>query len=143
MANVKITETDGRVIELSDLSVDEIKLIVARNGNGHSHSTTVPKYIHSKRQPDFSSMKEALSDHAKKFLLALRQHPGGISADKLCEQLGFNSPNQIGGVTGGGISKLAVRFNIQMSSLYTVEKKFEGGDRLVTYKPGPDIDRVL
>jgi hypothetical protein len=144
MANVKITQSDGTIVEVSELSIDEVKQLINRsNGNGH-HRTAAPprKYVNTRNSPDYAAFKLALSDHAQKFFSILRASPAGISADHLCAQLGFNTTNQIGGVTGGGVSKLAVRFHIDLKELYSVEKRFDNGERRVTYKPGPEIARV-
>lgn len=140
MATVKITESNGRVIEVSELSVEEIRRIISPNGNGHA--PIAPKLLR-RNQPDFSALKASLSERAKKFLQIIAQHPNGILADALCEKLGFNSTNQIGGVTGGGLKKLCNKFSVEMDKLYTVEKKWEGGDRKVIYSPGPEIEKVL
>lgn len=140
MPTVKITESNGRVIEVSEVTVEDIKRIISPNGNGHA--PVAPK-LPQKAQPDFTSLKSSASDHVKKFLQVVAQHKEGISADNLCEKMGFNSTNQIGGVTGGGLSKLANRFHIPLTSLYTVEKKFEHGERKVIYWPGPEIEKVL
>jgi len=144
MATVKITERDGRVIEVSDVSFEEIKQLVTPNTNGHA--LTFPAYAptpETNGRPDYARFKAALSDHAKKFLSVLHTHPSGINADRLCEALGFASGNQIGGVTGGGIGKLVARFHINIADLYTVEKKREDGSRVVVYKPGREIEKVL
>jgi hypothetical protein len=145
MANVKITQSDGTIVEVSELSIEEVRQLIDRsNGNGHHRTAASPrKYMNTRNSPDYAAFKMALSENAKKFFSVLRTNPAGISADHLCEQLGFNTTNQIGGVTGGGVSKLAVRFRIDLKELYSVEKRFDNGERRITYKAGPEIARVL
>ena len=145
MANLKITDKDGRVFEVSDISFDEVKqLVLHSNGNGYSRANGAPSKLlgAAKPSPDYAKFKAALSEHAKKFFRVLSENHSGISADHLCEKLGFNSTNQIGGVTGGGVSKLANRFHISLEDLYQVEKKYDNGERRVSYKPGPEIEKV-
>ncbi len=92
--------------------------------------------------PDYSGFKKALSDSGKRFIEVLRQHPNGILADNFAEKLGLRGAVQIGGITGGGLAKVAPRFHVDVINVYTVEKKFENGTRSTTYKPGRDISQV-
>ena len=149
MANVKITEKDGqRVIEVSDISFNEVRELVRPNGNAHAQSSgRSPQFSELKfpreSKPEYSKFKQGLSAHAKKFFAVLHQNPSGISGDSLAEKLGFNSTNQIGGVTGGGIGKLANRLNIKLTDVYTKEVTRKDGERVVIYRPGLEIEKVL
>jgi hypothetical protein len=148
MKNVKITEKEGRVIEIGDISSGELRELVGLNGNGHRPpsakiSPESQLSFQTDNKPDFAKFKRELSDHAKRFIVVLSQNPGGVSADSLAEKLGFKSTNQIGGVAGGGLSKLAKRFHIDLDDIYIKEVTREDGERLVIYRPGPEIDKVL
>jgi hypothetical protein len=144
MANVKITEKDGRVIEVSDISFDEIRQLVTPNGNGHARtSRTFNLGATNKRQPDYRAFKASLSDNSRKFFKVLHENPNGLSNEHLAEKLGFASTNQIGGVTGGGIGKRANQYNVNVNDLWNVEVTRENGERRVIYKPGPEIEKVL
>ena len=142
MANVKITEPGGRVIEFSEISFDEARQLVSHNGNGTSRRAAHTKRGDRKRA-DYQGFKESLSALAKKFFGILRDNPNGISNEHLAEKLGFQSTNQIGGVTGGGIGKQATRFGISKSDLWVAEVTREAGQRRVVYRAGPEIEKVL
>ena len=149
MANVKITERDGRIFEVSEISFDEVRELVRPNGNGYAKPPAkAPKHSDGgmfsvDRKPQYTKFKQALSGHTKKFIEILHQSTNGISGDMLAEKLGFKSTNQIGGVTGGGIGKLAPKFNIKLDTIYTKEVTRQNGSRVVIYKPGPDIEKVV
>jgi hypothetical protein len=143
MANVKITNNDGKVIELSDLSFEQVKEIVGLNGHA---PRSVPQRGASVNPrdftPDYDGFKGSLTAKAKKFFQILRENPNGISADNLAEKLGFSNSSQIGGMTGGGIGKVAPKHGIKAGSLYATEVKRENGKRVVLYRPGKDISKV-
>jgi hypothetical protein len=145
MANVKITKSDGQVIEVSDLSFEQVKEIVGLNGHAPTHNVgqrnAAPNSSDS--SPDYEAFKELLTDKAKKFFQILRDNPNGISADHLAEKLGFSSSSQIGGMTGGGIGKVAPKHDIKPQWLYLTDVRRENGRRVVVYKPGKDISRVV
>jgi hypothetical protein len=145
MKNVKVTERDGRIIEFGEISAEELKLFVSANGNGHSSAPLVSsKFIKTeKNEPNYRAFRDSLSDKSKKFFAVLNAHPNGLSNDELVEKLGLKSPNQIGGITGGGIGKRANQFHVNVSSLWDVEVARENGTRRVTYKAGPEIAKVL
>lgn len=154
MKNVKITEKDGRVIEVSDLSFSELRELLRFNGNvngnEHANAQTTASVAQSsdlkfpsERKPEYSKFKYGLSVHAEKFVSILHQNPGGISADSLAEKLGFKSTNQIGGVTGGGLSKLAKTFHVDLGAIYIKEVTRKDGQRVVIYTPGREIEKVL
>jgi hypothetical protein len=152
MKNVKITEKDGRIIEVSDLSFDEVRELLRFNGNenGNGHARTTASVAQSSEiklpsepKPEYARFRFGLSDHAKRFISILHQNPGGVSADSLAEKLGFKSTNQIGGVTGGGLSKMAKTFNIDLDDIYMKEVTRKDGQRVVIYIAGPEIEKVL
>ncbi|MBZ5503739.1 MAG: hypothetical protein LAN59_16145 [Acidobacteriia bacterium] len=145
MAHVKITDKDGRVYEVSEISIDEVRQLLSSNGNGHGH---LPRRAElpansSKRHPNYHGLKAVLSDGAKRFFKILHDNPSGISADHLVEKLGFRTSNQIGGVTGGGIGKQAPKFHVKPDDLYTIVVTRDESGRRVIYKPGPEIEKVL
>jgi hypothetical protein len=151
--NAIIKRNNGDVIELSNLTdqlVRELLGVNSNNGSGHTPSPT--RQGRPRKQsvsvrindatPDYAGFKKALSDSGRKFIEVLRQHPNGILADDFAVKMGLKNAVQIGGITGGGLAKLANRFNVELRSVYTVEKRFENGTRSTTYKPGRDITRV-
>jgi hypothetical protein len=148
MKSVKITEKDGRVIEVSDLSFDEVRDLLRLNGNGHSQAVTTPitvahHQVKFTAEPEYAKFEIGLSDYARKFISVLHQNQAGISADLLAEKMGLKTTAQIGGVTGGGLSKLAKEFNIDLDDIYLKQVLRVNGQRIVMYKPGKEIEKVL
>lgn len=150
MAKVTITEKGGRIIEVSDMSIADVKELLSLNGNGSVNHTSSKRgdirtrslSFHSDK-PDYASFKKALTEKASKFFQVLRENPNGITSEKLAEKLGFQSGSQIGGMAGGGITKIAARFGVDVSGLYKVTVKFGTNGRIVTYQAGPNITLVL
>jgi hypothetical protein len=146
--NVKIS-MEGKTIEVSGLSLSEIKELIGMNGHAPV-STRAPRVSTNKNaaprvingEPDYVNFRNALSEKGKQFLDILKQHPHGLDADDMAEKLGFKTSNQIGGTAGGGMSRIAPRFNVEMDNLYTRETTFKNGDRHTLYKPGKDINQV-
>jgi hypothetical protein len=152
MAKITIRKSNGETLEISDiqLTMQEIRELAGINGNGHvppsepvsqSPKQIAPVRIHDET-PDYAAFKKALSENGRKFVEVLRQYPNGIVADDFAMKIGLKDAVQIGGITGGGLSKLANRCNVELSNIYTVEKKFENGVRRTTYTPGRDIAKV-
>ena len=153
MPKMTITKTDGQVIEISDLSVDQIKELAGLNGhlsNGNSarskkkEGAALSVFTPPHRANDYAAFKKKLTDKARKFFRSLHDNPNGINSDRLAEQVGFSGGSQIGGMVGGGLSKIAGRFGIDLATLYRREVTFnkEQG-RVVMYYPGPNTDSVL
>jgi len=150
MAKVKITKPDGTVFEYSDVSFEQAQSLMNLNGHSGVHSTktisasSLIKASHalSFSKADHRGFMAAITEHAKKFFLILAKNPGGITLDNLAEEMGFDSPMKIGGVTGGGIAKLAPKFGLDSEDLYVREIARKNGERIVTYKPGKDIAKL-
>jgi|SRR5579859_2547027 len=148
MAKITIRKSDGETLEISDiqLSLQEIKELAGFNGHVSSAGRRTRKQAVSVRindaRPDYAGFKKALSESGKKFIDVLRQYPNGILSDAFAEKMGLNNAVQIGGITGGGMAKVAPRFHVDLINVYTVEKKFENGTRTTTYKPGRDLALV-
>src|SRR5258708_31620543 len=125
MAKVKITKSDGQVIEVSDLSFEQVKEIVGLNGHAPAPASSQSQRGASLNprdfSPDYEGFKEKLTDKAKKFLQLLRENPHGISADHLDDKMGFSSSSQIGGMTGAGVAKDAPKHDIKPQSLYIAD----------------------
>lgn len=148
MAKIVITSKNGQTVEISDvqLNVQEIKELAGLNGhrsreNGSRRVRTFTA-TNIAEAPNYKAFGEALSEKGRKFVSVLRQYPNGISADEFAEKLGLQNSVQIGGVTGGGLSKLAGRFHVDLTTIYKVEKKFENGTRRTLFKPGKNIEKV-
>ena len=133
---LKITNANGSIVE-TELSIELFREFYASNSNGHAAQPSGPT------KPDFAGMKSVLSPNARKFLTILQKHAAGISAEDLATAMGFTTGTQIGGVTGGGLVKLAIRFNIEIKDLYTMEVSQQNGKRKAIYRPGRDIAKVL
>jgi hypothetical protein len=136
--SVKITNQNGVVIEIPEISVEQLKELVGANGHG-SNGTTGRQATFA---PDFEGLKKSLSENARKFLRVLRENPAGISADHLAAKLGFTSGTQIGGMTGGGIRKNADKYHVELTDVYKLEVSQQHGQRLTTYKPGKEIAKL-
>jgi len=150
MPNVVI-KRGSDVFEVTDLTLDQVRDLLGMNGHqraatGETISRTKAAVVDSDSaigdSPDYRTFYGSLSDKAKKFFEILRQHPNGIESQPLAAQLGFRSGNQVGGVAGGGVAKLAKKFGIKMKHLYSSEVTFENGVRARTYKPGKDIGEL-
>jgi len=137
---LKITDpSTGLVYEIPDVPFDRIGQVRAQFGqNGHPSPTEAKRQI----GPDYDGLKKSLSENAKKFLRILRDNPLGINADNLAERLGFKSGTQIGGMTGGGISKNANKFHVELTDIYTIDVSQQNGQRVTTYKPGKEIAKL-
>jgi hypothetical protein len=146
MPNVKITR-NGETIEIMDLSFEQAKELAGLNGHG-KFKKKIPQEPHAEvvigknGNPQYSEFSRLLTPNSHKFFLILRAHPMGIAADNLAEAMGLKGTTQIGGLVGGGIGKLAPRFNIDIRKLYKKEVRFDKGERKVIYRPGIDVDQV-
>lgn len=67
----------------------------------------------------------------------------GVEAFELAQKLGYESPRQIGGLTGGGLAKAANRFRIPLKDVYRTEITFPEGKRRVTFYPGKLVVSLL
>jgi hypothetical protein len=144
MATVKITDPNGRVIELSEVTFAEAQAFA--NGTSVNAATPAPKTRRGRGRvvpmpesgatPNYAGFFQHLSDKGKKFIEVLRENRNGVGADQLTEKMGLTSPNQIGGITGGGMSKLAKRYHVDLATIYTADIRFDDGGRHTTYKPG-------
>jgi len=155
MATITIKKRDGEIIEISDveLSIQQIKELAGINGHtsangsqgassrGPRKNEPTPLPLNDGR-PDYAGFKAALSDRGRSFIEAVKRHPQGILADSLARMIGLENAVQIGGVTGGGLAKIAPQFNVELVKVYVVEKKFTNGVRQTTYKPGQDSDKL-
>ena len=141
MAKVKITNSEGQVFEVSDLTFEQVRVLVGLNGD-IANRPSKGAVLNTRDTPDYKGFMQSITDHAKKFFLVLMKHPDGIALDNLAEELGFDSPMKIGGVTGGGIGKLAPKFGLNPDDLYFRETTRKNGTRTVIYKPGKEIARL-
>lgn len=139
MANVTIRR-DGAEYEVSDLTFEQVKELVGANGYGH-HAPQVRVPADSQLKTDlkdiYAEFVNELSDRGRDFIRIVRQHfAGGIEANDLAAKLGFQDARQIGGLTGGGVAKIAKRHGVKMKDIYRAETTFPGGKRTVTFYPG-------
>ncbi len=139
MAKVKIRRGDAE-FEITDITFEQLKELVGMN-NGHQHMSAVPVLIEEPLRPrpvgpDFEGFTNALSERGRAFLAILRQHQKGIEAHELATALGFADARQIGGLTGGGVAKIAKRFHVNLQHVYSVKVAFPDNKRTVTFYPG-------
>jgi hypothetical protein len=149
-APTKVTiAMEGKTIEVSGLSVQEIKELIGMNGHANiggratrvsSAKSALPRT--SNGEPDYIGFRKALTEKGKKFIDVLKQHPNGMQADELVEKMGYESPTQIGGTAGGGMSRIARNFNVDLDNVYTRETTFKNGIRQTVYKPGKHISNL-
>jgi len=146
---VTITTKTGETLEISGLSLQEIKDLAGLNGHAStnvrapratSNGSKTP--LSRPTEPDYHGFFIALSEKGKKFIQVLQQHPNGVNADAMAEHMGFQSATQIGGTTGGGMSRLAPKFGVDLDNVYIPDVSFASGLRRTVYKPGRDIAKV-
>jgi hypothetical protein len=144
----KVTVTrNGQTFEVSDLTFDQIKELIGMNGHAQSEAKLpeqrkAASLLPENFAPDYVGFRKALTPKAKQFVKILRDNPNGISADHLANQLGFQAPVQIGGMTGGGMGKIAPAYGVDMEDVYVREIKFLNGERRVIYRPGKAIGEI-
>jgi hypothetical protein len=142
MAKVTVHRGDA-VFEITDLSFDQVKELIGVNG--HAPGATklsipanedLPTPIEiTARKPDFSAFLNAISDRGRDFVRLLRDHPDGIEANELAGKLGYQDARQIGGLTGGGLAKIAKRHSVRLKDVYRAVISFPDGKRTVTFFP--------
>lgn len=141
----KVTiQREGITFE-AEVTFAELKELVGLNGNGHSQSTPTPTPRAAlapvpempRRSRDFEAFFAALSDRAKLFLRTLAERPQGIDAAELAPILSFSTANQIGGLTGPGITKVAELYDIEAIEIYSSTVEWPNGERKRMFYPGP------
>jgi hypothetical protein len=119
------------------------------NGNGHGpapalSSAPLPKRVDGATPSLFNGSPEAaysqflhsISDRGREFLGILRDNPSGIDGNDLVDKLGFKSTSQIGGLTGGGLAKVANRIGLDLKLIYSTEATIIDGNRRLAFYPG-------
>lgn len=145
MPNVLIKRGANETIEVTDLTFEQVKELVGLNGHRRTSRRALATPTVDTVAPgasDYQGFFSSLSENGRKFFEIVRQYPSGIEAKILANQLGFTSPNQIGGVAGGGLAKAAKKFGVRLPRLYTSEVKFTNGVRERLFKPGRDISQL-
>lgn len=148
MPKVVIHREDGGSIEISDLTFEQVKEIAGVNGHRSAAPTTSRKRAASgvavvAGNNDVHGFVSALPDRARTFIAALRDHPDGVEAQDLALLLKLNDARQIGGFTGGGLSKLAKKYKINMRDIYKSEVTFPAGKRTRMFYAGKLIRKGL
>jgi hypothetical protein len=132
MAKVTIHNPRGD-FTVEDITFEQAKELVGVNGYG------APELVRVVKEPNFRGFLNGLSDRGQKFIKALLDSPHGIEAYRLAELLGFNEPRQIGGLTGGGIAKIAKRNGVKITDVYRSKVTFPDGKRVVMFYPGKAV----
>jgi hypothetical protein len=140
MAKVTIHRENGD-FTVEDITFDQVKELVGVNGYG-SHSAAPRKrrqdapVVIVEGDNDVHTFLSQLSDRGRSFIAALREHPDGVEANALASLLKLNDARQIGGFTGGGLSKLAKKCRIRMNDIYKSKVTFPNGTRTRMFYPG-------
>jgi hypothetical protein len=147
MSKITIRRAD-MTIE-AELSFDQLKELLGVNG--HRPSAEQPQLFEVVKEPrrkrraatkphiqqgDMTAYLRNVSARAKKFLNTVRDHPQGIEVEELVSVLGFNTANQIGGLTGPGVVKIAKEYGFEAEDLYTSVITFTDGKRKRMFYPG-------
>jgi hypothetical protein len=137
-----VLERDGLRIE-ADLSLNDIKDLMGVKSTSNGHSAQVPASNSSAAQhwvpssaTGYAQFMEDISDRGRKFIELLKANPTGIEANSFAAMLGFTSPSQIGGLSGGGLAKVAKNTKVDLRKIYRTEITTPNGNRTVTFYPG-------
>src|SRR5579872_854038 len=124
----------------AEVSFDQLKELLGVNG--HKVDAPLQPQLFEVKQPrkrqrlgtkrtikhgDFDAYLKSISDRARNFLDAMRAFPEGVTAGDLAPLLGFKTANQIGGLTGPGVVKIAEEFGFKAEDLYTSVVTFPAG----------------
>lgn len=152
MAKVTIHQRDGRTVEISDLTFEQVKELAGVNGYSHAarsrkrnivkHNEELDVYVENSAQ-DVHGFLSHLSDRGRDFIKALRDNPNGVEANSLAGLLKLNDARQIGGFTGGGLAKLAKQYKVRMHEIYKSNVSFPNGKRTRTFYPGKLIKKGI
>jgi hypothetical protein len=146
-----VLERDGLRIE-AELSLDELKDLIgvkASPPNQRPSATAPPPpkpeekpvklvtaYLDSSILHGYKPFLDAVSDRGRQFIDTLKSNPDGIEASDLAALLSLDSAAQIGGITGGGLAKLAKRFQVELKRVYRTEVTKVKGQRVLKFYPG-------
>ena len=139
-----------QTIEITDLTFAQVKELAGLNGHA-------PNPVASSRRgrvpgsatavlssgPNIHGFIADLTDRARLFIAALRDHPDGVDLDAMATLLELSDAKQIGGFTGGGLSKFAKKHHIDMKDIYKTEVKFPDGKRTLMFYPGKLVKNGL
>lgn len=148
----KVTIKRHDITVEAEVSFEQLKELIGVNGHKSATNPEQPQLFEVKtpeprkrqrssakrpiKHGDFNAFLRSLSERAKKFLETVSKHPDGIPADELAPLLGFNTANQIGGLTGPGIVKIAKAFGFEAEDIYNSPVTFPGGQRKRVFFPG-------
>jgi len=147
MAHVTVRKGDTH-FEIHDLTFEQIKELLGVNGYGQNAPSTAPTaastgrttpavpVVVSHRHQDFHGFLSDISERGQIFITELRKHPEGMEANTLAGKLGYTDARQIGGLTGGGLAKIAKKYGVRLKDVYKPVVTFPNGQRTVTFFPG-------
>lgn len=135
MAKVTIHRPTGD-FTVEDITFEELKELVGVNGHNPHSAPQSPVKTTLPLRTDYKTFLAHLSDRGRLFVDILKHHPMGIEANDLAAKLDFKDARQIGGLTGGGIAKIAKRHGIKVREIYKMEITSPNGKRTVTFTPG-------
>ena len=144
-----ILEREGLKME-ADLSLADIKELMGLRSSSLNGHIPIPAALNNEqRQPipaallspqeQLDQFMRGLSERGRQFVQLLKEHPKGIEVNQLVSRLGFTTASQIGGLTGGGLAKVAKRTGVRLPSIYRTQITTPNGVRTVTFYPGKSI----
>lgn len=147
MARVMIQQGDATIE--AELSVTELIELAGLNGHKKVESVT-PRHQEESMLESASSTErasaffKALSERGRAFLHFVKAAgAGGVSAEGVAQNMGLKNRYQIGGITGGGLSKSAKRFGFKVEDFYKKIVDSQNGVRTVVFKPGRMLELLL
>ena len=147
MLHTVTVRKDGAIYRIRHLSFDEVKELLGVNGHGPTKSLFTSVSTSSSRlsaapvrpYPDFKGFLGTVSERGREFLTIVKQNPDGIEANALAGKLGYQDARQIGGLTGGGLAKVAKQFHIRLRDVYRTDVTFPNGKRTRMFRAGKFI----
>ena len=138
----KVTIKRGGATIETELTVAELKELAGLNG--HKGPKFFPRYPESAPSSDQNSERESataffadLSEQGRQFLGFVKAAGReGLSAEGAVTNMKLPSRYSIGGLTGGGLSKLANKHGLNIRDIYKKESSSINGVRTVLFKPG-------
>jgi hypothetical protein len=118
---------------VADTPEEAMALLKGAAPNGHGISASRPQAKISE-EDTVSAFFNSINDNARKFMIHLAKHKGGINGDKLAEETGF-APEKFGGILGGA-SKLAAKHGLSLDSFVISKMLTDESRRYRFVEPG-------
>jgi hypothetical protein len=142
-----VLEREGLKMQAS-LTLSEIKeLMGLAASNGHKPEMPTPEIHPSMTQSKaevgggYARFIRDISDRGRLFIQTLAENPGGMEASELARRIGYTNARQVGGLTGGGLAKVAKRTGVKLEDVYRTEITAPNGIRMLTFYAGKLITK--